>query len=174
MDRKTAIYPLLDGNTYTFSERNREDINYTLMQNKFRESRVKEIIRVISDPALVELRDGLIFNEFGKVYNSEEVFRYIEDDPEIKLNLAYASFKIKNPDKTIDQFKSLVNDEMISKLLKGINELEQEDPALDEEVCRELKIKKELLLSWKKNYPAVYWSVKKELKKKADQKLVNK
>lgn len=174
MDRKTATYPLLNGKPYTFSERNREDINFTLLQNRFRESRIKEIMRVMSDPAVVDLRDGLIFNEFSKAYHSDEVFRYVEDDPEMKLNLVYASFKIKNPDVTIEQFKTLVDDAIIQKLLKGINELEQEEPALDDEVAKELKIKRELFVSWKKDHPEIYWLIKKELKKKADRKSVKK
>lgn len=174
MDRKTAPYPLKDNKTYIFSERNREDINYTLLQNRFREARIKEIKRIIADPEMIELRDGLIFNEFSKVYESSEVFKYIEDDAEMKLNLVYASFKIKNPGITIEQFGQLVDDAIIQKLLKAINELEQEEPALDDEVVRELKIKRELLLSWKKDHPEIYWLIKKELKKKAAVRSVKK
>jgi len=174
MDRKTAPYPLKDGKTYVFAERNREDINYTLLQNKYRAARIKEIKTIISDPADIELRDGLIFNEFSKAYVSDEVFRYIEDDPEMKLELVYASFKIKNPGIALDDFKKLVDDVIIQKLLKAINELEQEEPALDDEVIKELKIKKELFLSWKKDHPEIYWLIKKELKKKADRRSVKK
>ena len=174
MDRKTATYPLLNGKDYTFSERNREDINYTLLQNRYRAARIKEIKTIISDPADIELRDGLIFNEFSKAYVSDEVFRYIEDDPEMKLELVYASFKIKNPEITLADFKKLVDDAIIQKLLKAINELEQEEPALDDEVIKELKIKKELFLSWKKDHPEIYWLIKKELKKKADRRSVKK
>lgn len=174
MDRKTATYPLLDGKDYIFSERNREDINYTLMQNRYRAARIKEIKSIITDPADIELRDGLIFNEFSKAYDSNEVFRYIEDDPEMKLNLVYSSFKIKNQGVTIEDFRKLVNDSVIQKLLKAINELEQEDPALDDEVVKELKVDRKLFLSWKKDHPEIYWLIKRELKKKADRKSVKK
>jgi len=174
MDRKTAIYPLLDSKDYTFSERNREDINYTLLQNRYRAARIKEIKSIINEPADIELRDGLIFNEFSKVYDSGEVFRYIEDDPEMKLNLVYASFKIANQGVTLEQFRALVNDAIIQKLLKGINELEQEEPALDDEVVKELKIKRDLFISWKKDHPEIYWLIKRELKKKAAVKSVKK
>jgi len=174
MDRKTAIYPLLDGKDYTFSERNREDVNYTSLQNKYREHRIKELKRLFPDPIDLELRDSLIYNEFGKMYIKEEVFAFVEDDADSRLNLVYSSFKVKNPQISLEQFKLLVDDAMVVKLLKCIIELEQDDPALDDEVCRELKIKKNLLLEWKKEHPEIYWLVKIELKKKMAQRSVKK
>ena len=174
MDRKTAPYPLKDNKTYIFSERNREDVNYTALQNKYREHRINELRRLFPNPIDLELRDGLIYNEFGKMYVQSEVLAFVEDDAESRLHLVYSSFKVKNPQISLEQFKTLVDDTLIVKLLKCIIELEQDDPALDDEVCRELKIKKEVLLNWKKEHPEIYWTVKVELKKKMAQRLVKK
>ena len=46
MERKTAIFFLNDGKEYVFSERNREDINYNEMQNRFRAHRIRQIKEV--------------------------------------------------------------------------------------------------------------------------------
>jgi len=169
MDRKTAIYPLLDGKDYTFSERNREDINYTQLQNKYRASRIKAIKETHSSKDEQEFAQYLIIQEWGRVYYDQEVWKFILDDPEERKRLVYASFKIANADVTFDDFKKLVDEKTVDALIKAVAELEQEDPALDDEVVKELKIKREMFIKWKDTHPEVYWAVKKSIKKKVEQ-----
>lgn len=169
MERKSATMVLNDGKEYTFSERNREDVNLTTLQNKYRASRIKQIKEVHSAKDELELRDALIFQEWGRMYVDSEVWKFVIDDPEAKMKLVYASFKIANPAINIEAFEKLVDDRLIDKLLIAINKLEQEDPALDDEVVRELKIDRKLFVTWKKDHPEVYWAIKNALKKKAGQ-----
>lgn len=172
MERRTAIFFLADGKEYTFSERNREDINYTELQNKYRASRIRFIQQVHkNNEALME---ALIFREWDRLYVNEEVWAYINDDLEEKARLVYASFKIANPAINFESFKKLVNDELISKLSKEISKLEQDDPALDSEVCKELKIENKKFIQWKAEHPEVYWAIKTALKKKVALKLAKK
>lgn len=170
MDRRTATFPLKDGKDYTFSERSREDINYTALQNKFRASRIKQIKEVHCDPAEKEFRDYLIMQEWSRIYYDQEVWKFVLDDPDEKLKLVYASFKITNPDITQDDFAKLVDGKIVDQLLKGIGELEQEDPALDDEVVKELKVKRDWFIKLKDSHPEIYWTIKKTLKKKVEQK----
>lgn len=172
MERRTAIFFLSDGKEYEFAERNREDINYTQLQNKFRASRIRQIQDVHKDDK--EFCQYLIIQEWGRMYYEQEVWRFILDDPEEKIKLVFASFKICNPDVSIDDFRKLVTPKIIDDLLKGIGDLEQDEPALDEEVIKELKIKKEILLKWKEEHPEIYYAVKQNLKKKTEQKLAKK
>lgn len=169
MERKTATMVLNDGREYVFSERNREDVNLTSLQNKYRASRIKQIKEIHSAKEDLELRDALIFQEWGRMYAESEVWKYVVDDADEKLKLVYASFKINNPAIDLDSFKKLVDNRLVDKLLIAINKLEQEDPALDDDVVRELKVDRKLFVAWKKDHPEVYWAIKNVLKKKAGQ-----
>lgn len=170
MDRKTAVYPLLDGNVYIFSERNREDINYTTLQNKYRASRIKQIKEIHGTKEESEFAQYLIIQEWGRVYYEQEVWKFILDDPDERKKLVYASFRINNPDIPFEQFEKLVDAKLIDNLLKAIAELEQDDPALDDEVVKELKVKREWFIKLKELHPEVYWAIKTSLKKKVEPK----
>lgn len=173
MDRRTFVFVLNDGKEYTFAERNREDINYTAMQNKFRKMRINNLYDIYSErtsPSDIEMRDALIFQESGRLYDEREVWIAVMDDYEERSKLAYASFKIINSEVDFDGFKKLIDSLLLNKLLKMIVEIEKEDPALDVDVCSELKITQKQLMNWKKEYPEVYWNIKSVLKKKAEQK----
>lgn len=172
MERKTAIFFLNDGKEYAFSERNREDINFTELQNKYRAFKVKQIYKLMSELGNEELRDALILEEWRKQYSPQEVMVFVNDDADERLKLAFASFRIANPEINIETFKTLIDESILSKILKGIDLIEQDDPALDTEVCKELKLDKKLFIKWKKDHPEVYYAIKKALKKKVDQKSV--
>ncbi len=170
MDRKTAIYPLLDGNTYTFSERNREDVNFTALQNKYRASRINQIKQVHNAKEESEFAQYLIIQEWGRVYYEQEVWKFVLDDPDERKKLVYASFKVANPDITYENFEKLVDAKLVDKLIKAIAELEQDDPALDDEVVKELKVNRQWFVKLKDLHPEVYWAIKSSLKKKVEQK----
>lgn len=169
MDRKTATYPLLDGKLYTFSERNREDISFTTLQNKYRAARIKAIKETHNTKEEAQFAEYLMIQEWSRIYYEQEVWKFVLDDPDERKRLVYASFKIANPDITFDDFRKLVDEKTIEVLLKGIAELEQEDPALDDEVIKELKVKRGWFVNLKDTHPEVYWAVKKSIKKKAEQ-----
>ena len=168
MERKTAIFFLNDGKEYVFSERNREDINYNEMQNRFRAHRIRQIKEVHADDK--DFAQYLIIQEWGRLYYEQEVWKFILNDFEEKIKLVYASFKIENPSITIEEFRNLVDSKLIDELTKGISDLEQDEPIPDDEVIKELKIKKALFLKWKEEHPEVYWKVKEVLKKKVGPK----
>jgi hypothetical protein len=164
MIRKTFPFKLKDGKEYVFSERNREDVDYFGYQEALREYNMKFIQKVIVDP---DERIPMMMSEMNKSYSDIQIGVFINSNNEMKLKLIYNSFKIENADITFEQFKELVEETSSSELLKLINELERDEPAYDEDVCKELKIDKKKLLEWKKDHPEIYNAVKRELKKKA-------
>jgi hypothetical protein len=164
MNRKTFPYVLADGKEYLFSERNREDVDYFSYQEALREYNMKLIQRIVED---TDERIPMMMSEMNKTYSDLQIGVFINSNNEMKLKLIYNSFKIENPSVTFEQFKELVELSSATELLKLINELERDEPAYDEDVCKELKIDKKKLLEWKKDHPEIYNAVKRELKKKA-------
>jgi hypothetical protein len=139
------------------------------LQNKYRASRIKAIKETHCTKEEAQFAEYLMIQEWGRVYYEQEVWKFVLDDPEERKRLVYSSFKIANPGISFDDFKKLVDERTIDVLIKGIAELEQEDPALDDDVVKELKIKRDWFVKLKDSHPEVYWAVKKSLKKKVGQ-----
>jgi hypothetical protein len=158
MQRKTFSYELLDGKEYTFSERNREDVNFLHYQNLIRASRIKFISDNVQDDMD---RFALLRLEMDKVYSDVEVGIYIMSNPEEVAKLVYASFKIANPGISFEDFKKLVDEKMIKELNELISELERPEEIFDEMITSELGVTQKKLAEWAKEQPALYKWLKK-------------
>ena len=163
MIRKTFPFKLTDGKDYDFSERNREDIDYFGYQEALRKYNLKLLQETVQNE---DVLIPLLMSEMNKVYTDVQIGVYINSNPYEQLKLVYNSFKIINADVSLEQFEKLVKPGQVRELLKLINEIEREEPAFDEDVIKELKVSKKLLLEWKEDHPEIYTAVKRELKKK--------
>ena len=164
MQRKTFAHPLLDGKTYTFSERNSEDVDYTHLQDKVRKDKVDwavENLRKIDE----DLCNGIIMQQVNMVYTGEQIMIYIASNPDEIYNLVYSAFKIKNQ-LSLDEFKKLVDLPLAKKLLGMINDLEKPDELPDKDCADALGISVKKLVDWNKTQPEVYRWLKANVKKK--------
>lgn len=168
MDAKSFSYQLKDGKLYEFSERAKEDVDYSHIQALIRKQKIKEVYELI--PAEDEnRRDMLIQDHFNRAYNLLDVSIYISSHPEEIKKLVYHSFKIKN-DIPYEKFSELVDDAMAKKLLNMLTDLEKDDNGLpDEDVCKALGINKNQLVKINKTQPHVYQWLKTNVKKKKEQ-----
>ena len=165
MEVKSFSYELLDKKLYEFSERAKEDIDYSHVQTLIRKQKIKEAYELI--PAEDEKRrDMIILDHFNRIYNIIDVSIYLSSNPDEIKKLVYASFKIKN-NIPYEEFEKLVDNGLVKKLLNMITDLEKDDNGLpDDEVCKSLGIKKEQLIKINKTQPHVYQWLKTNVKKK--------
>jgi len=172
MKRKTFAYPLLDGNTYIFSERNQEDVDYSLLQDKVRKSKVDwavQNLRKIDE----DLCNGIIMQQVNMVYDAQQIMIYIASNPEEIIKLVYSSFKLKNT-KDYEEFKKLIDLPMGKKLLEMINDIEKTEELPDKECAEALGITVKKLIGWNKTQPEVYRWLKQNVKKNTEPDLAEK
>ena len=168
MEIKSFLYELKDGKQYEFSERAKEDVDYSHIQALIRKQKIAEAYELIpkDDQAL---RDALIMDQFNKAYTMLDVSIYISSHTDEIKKLIFYSFKNKN-DIPYEKFSELVDDAMAKKLLNMLTELEKDDNGIpDEDVCKALGINKAQLVKINKTQPHVYYWLKTNVKKKKEQ-----
>jgi len=171
MERKTFTYKLLDEKTYTFSERDQGDFDYTVLQDKLRASRFNFIQGNVTHE---DMQMPLLLQEMNRVYNDQEISLYISGSKDEMTKLVYASIKIAHPEITLERFEKITDKETVTKLSKMLSELEKIEETSDVEIIKELGIKKEQLDEWKRSQPSIYYHIKKSLivKKKVQTSVV--
>ena len=175
MTRRIFTEILSDGKRYTFTERNKEDIDFGHLQEVVREATFLRIADYEKRLFITkEMADDLRYVNFQKIYNDMEISSHIASHPEELFKLVYASFKINNEKITLDEFKQLVDLKLANKLLKDINELEKGDPLSDKDCAEELGMNKQKFVDMAKNHPEIYNYLKYNVKKNPVQKLAKK
>lgn len=154
METKSFFYELKDGKQYEFSERLREDVSLYYIQALIRKDRVEQVYQIVKEEVL---RDGIILKLFEATFNDVEVWQYILGHIEEIEKLVYHSFKLKNQNINLEEFKKLTDESSVRKIFKMIVDLEKDDEGLtDDQVCGELKINKNKLIEIKKAQPHIY------------------
>lgn len=151
MKRREINIELADGKEYTFSERNKEDSDFSALQDRIRKHKIKFIQENVTDP---ENQSVLMMQQINKFYDAQEVGSYLAGNKEEISRMCYDSFKIKN-DLSYDQFLKLVEGK-ITTVYKLLNELEKEEPLTVEEAAKEIRIKPETIKKWKDEFPQLY------------------
>jgi hypothetical protein len=168
MKRKSFKLQLLDGKEYIFSERNMEDLNLAYLQDKIRADKVKFIQENIKNE---DLQMPLLMQEMRAMYGAEEMAAYISSHKEEQTIMVYNSFKIENPEVSIEVFKPLVNEPLVQKLEKLIQELEKDEDINEKEIAFSLGVPEAKVISWRNEQPQVYNALKKTVKKNMSQSL---
>lgn len=122
MERKT-IKITITGGEFIFSERNKKDIDYSRLHKKMMEQRFKFIQENIKDP---ELQTAMLMSEIEKVYSPQQISVFILSSKEEQFIMAYDSFKIANASIDYEQFKKLIVDDELGKVINMIYVLEGE------------------------------------------------
>lgn len=164
--RKQFKTKLSDGKEYIFAERNKEDVDFSHLQEATRQASF-ERIKNYQDKKLIneEMADALRVTEFGKVYNDMQISSYINSSNEEILKLVYSSFKVYNPEIDFEKFKQLLNVPQAKSILNDITELEKGEPMEDKECASILKMKLENFKKLAKEQPGAYQYLKYNLKK---------
>jgi len=169
--RKQFKIKLLDGKEYLFAERNKEDIDFSHLQEEVRIS-VFERIKQYEDEKRVakEMADDLRYVNFQKVYSEIEISAFIASHPDEITRLVYVSFKINNPAVTFEAFKKMVDAPLAKKILSDINELERGEPLPDKDCANSIGMNFEKFKALAKTQPEVYHFLKHNLKKSPEKK----
>lgn len=122
--QRTIQIKLNDGKDYTFSERYKIDNDFFAFQERLRKSKIKFIQENILDK---DDRLALLVQQMNKIYSTAEVASYISSSKEEQYLSLYNSFKIKNKEIGIDEFKKLVPESELSNILQIVTALEAED-----------------------------------------------
>jgi hypothetical protein len=161
--RSTIELKLIDDALYTFSERNREDHTGIKYQDALRKHKIKLIYEnVVSE----DDRLALVMQQINMVYPADAISLFIESSKEVKQEMLYDSFKINNPDISIETFRELVPDDKIDDYLIMLGELEAQDATSDKDLCIIIGIDKKQLELLKKQHPHLIAFAKKNVKKK--------
>ena len=123
MNRKTVVIKLKDGNSYKFSERNREDVDYLRYQDKVRAHRINFIQDNIKN---TDSQLALIMVEMNKIYSEQDVNMFIVSNKDEIKSLAFDSFKIYNPLISFEQFCELLPDNL-EGIIQIISKLEEDE-----------------------------------------------
>lgn len=109
---------------FTFSERNKEDVDFNALQDKLRAQKFKFIQENVKD---AETQIALLSMEMKKVYSAQEIGVFFFSNREEKLKMIFDSFKIANPDVKFEDLKKIIPDADVDRITKIINELESEE-----------------------------------------------
>jgi hypothetical protein len=120
--RRELEFKLLDNNVYKFAERNREDADIYAVTERLRSVNLKKIS---NDIANEDDRITLLISEMKRVYLPQEIMNYAVSYNEI-LKTCFDSFKLFN-NKSIDDFKLLVDDELLNKISNAIYLIENDN-----------------------------------------------
>jgi len=124
VERKEIKVKLADGKEYLFSERNKEDVDYSVLQDKVRATRFKFLQENI--PNEERLLTLLMF-ESKRVYSESEIRLFLFSNNDELRRFAYDSFKVKNNSIPFEDFKKLLPVEDVPKVIKIINLLETDE-----------------------------------------------
>ena len=124
MKRKTVDIKLSDGKLYVFSERNREDIDYSALADELRRINLKIIQDSVTDK---DQQLALMLTEMKRVYSPAEISFLLLNKLEHQLKMAYDSFKIANEKTSINRFEELTKGIDLPKVCLLINTIEGND-----------------------------------------------
>lgn len=124
MKRKTVDIKLSDGKLYVFSERNREDIDYSALAEELRRINLKIIQDSVTDK---DQQLALMLTEMKRVYSPVEISFLLLNKLEHQLKMAYDSFKIANEKTSIKRFEELTKGIDLPKVCLLINSIEGND-----------------------------------------------
>ena len=124
MKRKTVDIKLSDGKLYVFSERNREDIDYSALAEELRRINLKIIQDSVTDK---DQQLALMLTEMKRVYSPVEISFLLLNKLEHQLKMAYDSFKIANEKTSINRFEELTKGIDLPKVCLLINSIEGND-----------------------------------------------
>ena len=113
---------------YTFSERNKEDVDFNALQDKVRAQKFKFIQENVRD---VDNQVALLTLEMRQIYTPEELGQYVFGNKGEQLKMIYDSFKIENPNIKFEEFQQMISAEEINKIACLVNELESDVEATD-------------------------------------------
>ena len=171
MEPRRTIPVTLKGKEYTFSERNKDDMDFFSMQEKVRKKRFKFIQENVADP---DTQTALLMTEINKIYSNSEIGIFISSDRDELKKICFDSFKIENPDVKFEQFLKLLDEGQEQTISKLIFELETEEHLTPKEIAKELNIDEAKLADWKRTQPELYGFILKRIKKKGKQSSVPK
>lgn len=124
--RRSIKIKLKDGNEYSFSERNKEDVDYVKIQDRIRTKKAEWINATYNDE---DQRNMLLIAITTMIFPPEVMSYYMMNDMSLLKEIAFDSFKIANKGITIEQFNNLIDSNQILEIHKIINELESESTA---------------------------------------------
>ncbi len=120
MERKSISYKI--GETeYIFSERNREDVSLSSLQEKVRAQKFKFIQENVKDS---DQQLALLMDEMKKFYSSREIVLYVFSNQDEMYKAAYDSFKLKQTNIPFEEFKKKIPSGELIKIIELINQLE--------------------------------------------------
>ena len=105
----------------TLSERNKEDADFSALQEKCRAYKFKFIQENIVDE---DNKLSMMLAEMRHVYTGMEIGQYIFSSEEEQYKIVWDSAKIENPNLTLDEVKEIVPKEELKKLMRIITGLE--------------------------------------------------
>jgi hypothetical protein len=177
--RKSIPIKLSDGNSYEFSERNREDSDYFFIQEQLRKEYYRQLQDSIDDK---EVLLSLLMMNQKREFSNHELALYSLSNKELRIKTCFDSFKVANPGIDLASFYLLINDQLILDIIKLILELEEVNSSELEDELNEyllnsklsladfIKILAESNIDMKKFTQLVYPVIKKkELQKKNKQ-----
>ncbi len=121
MKRKTVDIKLGDGKLYVFSERNREDIDYSALAEELRRINLKIIQDSVTDK---EQQLALMLTEMKRIYTPAEISFLLLNKSEHQLKMSYDSFKIANEKTSIERFSELTKEVDLPRICLMINAIE--------------------------------------------------
>lgn len=157
-------YTLPNKEVFDFAERNREDSDFSRLQEGIKKNRFEFIQKNVTDP---DNQLPLLLAEMNKIYSPVEMGAFINGNTEEKRRICFDSFKLLNPGVGRDEFNKKFSDADIASIYVLLLELERPDPISDDEIVAALGITFDQLNSWKEEQPALYKMMKDNVKKKA-------
>jgi hypothetical protein len=136
MERKSITIKVGESE-YIFSERNREDVCFSALQERIRARKFKFIQENVKDS---ENQLALLMDEMKKFYNKNEIALYIFSDTEELYKSAYDSFKLRQPIISFEEFKKKISEKEIMNIVELINKLEA--PEEDKKKAESESVKK--------------------------------
>jgi len=125
MIKRKEIAVTLGGKPYIFSERNKSDMDFAALQEAVRAQKFSFIQKNVND---ADDRLALMMAEMQKIYNNFEIGIYISGNIYETYRQVYNSFKIKNPDITLETFKTICPEAELKTVVEIITNLESTEP----------------------------------------------
>lgn len=120
MERKSITIKVGESE-YIFSERNREDVCLSALQERIRAKKFKFIQENVKDS---ENQLALLMDEMNKFYSKKEIALYIFSDTEELYKSAFDSFKLGQPMISFEDFKKKIPGKDLMNIVELINKLE--------------------------------------------------
>ncbi|RJP64401.1 MAG: hypothetical protein C4539_14575 [Ignavibacteriales bacterium] len=120
MERKSITYKIGESE-YIFSERNREDVCLSSLQERVRAQKFKFIQDNVKDG---DHQLALLMDEMKKFYSGREIVLYVFSNQDEMYKAAYDSFKLKQPNISFEDFKKKIPEKEIMNIVELVNKLE--------------------------------------------------